>query len=94
MKKLNWTNNITKSFEKKVKPLHRQRKERDWRWYNLARRKRKHTPICERCNKRVCTQVHHIKPLSEGGAELDWNNLMSVCDECHMALHNNFKPIV
>ena len=29
------------------------------------------------------TQVHHIIPLSEGGARLDDKNLMALCDKCH-----------
>jgi 5-methylcytosine-specific restriction protein A len=31
-------------------------------------------------------QVHHIKPLSEGGSHND-ENLMSLCTACHAKIH-------
>lgn len=43
-------------------------------------------PLCEQCEKngRVtpAEEVHHIKPLSQGGTN-DVCNLMSLCTPCH-----------
>ena len=33
-------------------------------------------------------QVHHIKPLAEGGDHSD-GNLMSLCSSCHAKIHAN-----
>lgn len=48
---------------------------------------------CERCNK-LATEVHHIKPIQiEEGWEhrLDYNNLKTVCVECHNYYHSRFQ---
>lgn len=43
-------------------------------------------PLCEECFKRgvlkAVEEVHHIKPLSQGGTH-DESNLMSLCKSCH-----------
>jgi len=43
-------------------------------------------PFCEQCQKdgRItpAEEVHHIKPLSQGGTN-DVDNLMSLCTSCH-----------
>ena len=43
-------------------------------------------PLCEKClgkNKTTAsTEVHHIKPLSQGGTN-DYSNLMALCTSCH-----------
>ena len=43
-------------------------------------------PLCEMCKKQgkitPAREVHHIKPLSQGGTHDD-SNLMSLCKECH-----------
>lgn len=43
-------------------------------------------PLCERCQKQgkivKADEVHHIKPLSQGGSH-DFENLMSLCTSCH-----------
>lgn len=43
-------------------------------------------PLCEECKKHgrftPVEEVHHIKPMSEGGTH-DWDNLMSLCKSCH-----------
>ena len=47
-------------------------------------------PFCELCYKKgllvEAEQVHHIKPLSEGGSHAP-DNLMSLCDSCHGTIH-------
>jgi 5-methylcytosine-specific restriction protein A len=46
-------------------------------------------PLCERCEKdgrlTPTQEVHHIKPLSEGGTH-DVNNLMALCSSCHSGI--------
>ena len=46
-------------------------------------------PLCEICkiNDRLvpATQVHHIKPLSDGGTNLP-NNLQALCLTCHSSI--------
>ena len=43
-------------------------------------------PLCEMCKREGrytdATEVHHIKPLSEGGTN-DFENLMPLCKSCH-----------
>lgn len=55
-------------------------------------------PICERCKailNRVTSAflVHHVTPLPEGEL-LDFDNMMSVCRNCHRSLHKllEFSP--
>ena len=47
-------------------------------------------PYCEECYKNgvmvPAEQVHHVKPLSEGGTN-DFENLMSLCKSCHSRIH-------
>ena len=44
-------------------------------------------PLCEMCTteKRItpANEVHHIKPLCEGGERLDPKNCMALCHSCH-----------
>ena len=48
-------------------------------------------PLCEMCEKKGLTVpavlVHHIKPIDEGGARLNTDNLMSLCRNCHEEAH-------
>ncbi|MBS3937608.1 MAG: HNH endonuclease [Peptococcaceae bacterium] len=43
-------------------------------------------PLCEHCQKRrlimPAEEVHHIKPLSQGGTN-DAGNLVALCTPCH-----------
>lgn len=46
-------------------------------------------PLCEMCQKQgklsPAEEVHHIKPLSQGGNH-DMSNLMSLCSSCHSTI--------
>ncbi len=59
-------------------------------WSRIRARYASAHPLCEECLKNgVFTpveQVHHIKPLSEGGTH-DESNLMSLCAACHARIH-------
>jgi 5-methylcytosine-specific restriction enzyme A len=54
-------------------------------------------PLCEPCQRedRVssASQVHHIKPLNEGGDPWLWSNFESDCDDHHKQRHGG-KPKV
>ena len=42
---------------------------------------------CEKCGKAGRLQVHHIKPIREGGAVYDPSNLRPLCSVCHKRTH-------
>lgn len=57
----------------------------------------KQHPICEECLKKgkvtPAEDIHHEKSPFRGGEVnygllLDYDNLMSLCKECHAAIHN------
>lgn len=78
------------------------------RWQNLRWQKLNVQPLCERCLSMgkifPANQVHHIKPIESANNMADmkrlgyaFDNLMSVCDDCHHAIHDGmrshrFKP--
>jgi 5-methylcytosine-specific restriction protein A len=47
-------------------------------------------PYCEICKKYGklvrAVEVHHIKPLAEGGSN-HFSNLISLCHRCHARIH-------
>jgi len=63
------------------------------RWYGLAswarvrRFKLNHFPICEDCEVKAATDVHHIdggwKTTGDWRLFIDQGNLKSLCHECH-----------
>ena len=59
-------------------------------WKRIRDRYAKAHPLCEMCLKEgrltPMTEVHHIKPVQDGGGNED-SNLMSVCHSCHQILH-------
>ncbi len=61
-------------------------KRYDRRWAAVRAAYVKEHPLCEECLKEgrvtLVEQVHHIKPLAQGGTH-DWENLMSLCKACH-----------
>ena len=66
----------------------------DHKWRKLSERFRKHNPLCMRCyeNGRVepVQDVHHIKPIrTHPELRLDWDNLMSLCRQCHDEIERN-----
>ena len=63
----------------------------DARWQKARLAYLRQHPICERCevDGRVtaATLVHHIVELKDGGARLDHDNLMALCNDCHEQIH-------
>lgn len=69
-------------------------------WRELRYQKLLEQPLCEECLKRgkitSATQVHHIVEFSLGIDEqqqwelfLDYENLESICNNCHKRIHGN-----
>ena len=60
-----------------------------YKWQKLRLRFLNTHPLCEMCRQQgrytAATEVHHIKPLSEGGTN-DEKNLMALCKPCHSAI--------
>lgn len=54
------------------------------RWLILRRRVLHNEPLCRQCGN-IATEVDHIVPISEGGAEWAVANLQSLCGPCHAA---------
>lgn len=68
------------------------------RWKRLRLVKLKNNPLCEICEKKGITKmaddVHHIQsfmsvddPEARKALAFDYDNLMSLCDECHSEIH-------
>lgn len=59
-------------------------------WKRIRDRYMHAHPLCEKCLEEgrltEAEQVHHIKPLAEGGDHND-GNLMSLCSSCHAKIH-------
>lgn len=72
------------------------------RWRKLREAKMISNPLCEMCLSRgvtrLATDVHHIQSFMEAMdmetrkvLAYDPTNLMSLCDECHSAIHKRGK---
>lgn len=65
-------------------PAKKKRYGRSWR--RIRDQQLAEHPLCEQCSKAgkitPAREVHHIKPLSQGGTN-DSTNLMSLCTPCH-----------
>ena len=48
---------------------------------------------CVECGKTDDLQVHHIKPVSEGGSN-ELNNLLTLCAECHGGKHPKISSLI
>lgn len=72
-------------------------------WRKLRETYMKQSPLCEECLKKgkvtPASSVHHIKsPFKNGQVDkalfLDFNNLESICHECHAETHNKERGYV
>lgn len=76
-----------KSMARKLYPRSYVHTERyGYQWRKLRRFFLTNNPLCQQCLQEGrftdATEVHHIKPLSEGGTN-DTENLMALCKSCH-----------
>jgi 5-methylcytosine-specific restriction protein A len=73
------------------------------RWARLRQAKIIASPLCEMCEKegryRPAEDVHHITsfmttddPIRRNFLAYDYDNLMSLCKECHQKIHNSYGP--
>ncbi len=64
-------------------------------WKKIRDRYIARHPFCEQCAKEgrmvLAEEVHHKKPLSEGGTSRE-DNLMSLCKSCHSKITRMAKP--
>lgn len=63
----------------------RARNSAKWQQARAAARRRD-GERCQRCGSTDQLQVHHIKPLAEGGDKYDLENLATLCHGCHVAV--------
>lgn len=74
----------SKTYDKFIRREHNSRYGYQWR--KLRARFLLSNPFCEMCKRQgrfiEATEVHHIKPLSEGGTN-GFENLMALCKSCH-----------
>ena len=60
-------------------------------WKRIRDRYVTEHPLCEMCLKEgkltPVEEVHHIKPISQGGTHAR-SNLMSLCQSCHTKIHH------
>lgn len=56
-------------------------------WRRLSDKKRTVDPFCERClldgRHVVAKIVDHKKEIKDGGKPMEWDNLESMCHQCH-----------
>lgn len=56
-------------------------------WRKLRAQQLCDEPLCRHCKARgvlkFATDVDHVTPIANGGAELDQSNLQSLCHTCH-----------
>ena len=58
---------------------------RSGQWPRVRREHLARQPECQACGRAKTLEVHHIRPLHEGGQELDPSNLITLCaDPCHI----------
>lgn len=81
----------------KRRAIKRARFYKSYTWIQTSRRYRKQHPLCE-IHRHIrelkpCDLVHHIHPLDEGGDQLNHDNLMSVCNQCHGIIHKILNEI-
>ena len=68
------------------------------RWKRLRLKKLQAQPLCEYCKSKnkitPATEVHHVTPVESVTTleqmeilMFDYNNLMSMCPECHNEIH-------
>lgn len=76
----------------------------NYKWQLLRAKKFRANPICEMCaaagRVRPTEEVHHIIPVENGKDEAemtrlayDYNNLQSLCRECHAKVHAPPEPV-
>jgi 5-methylcytosine-specific restriction protein A len=68
----------------------------DKRWLKLRNHKRRVNPLCERCESlgkvTPTKEVHHKIPFDvDPDLAFEWENLESLCCDCHEIRHKELK---
>ncbi len=70
----------------------------DANWHKVSRMHLNEFPLCQECEKHgkitAAILTHHIRRIVDGGDRLEWENLESLCVECHDVIHSEdrFNP--
>jgi len=72
-----------------VRSLSKQERGYGGEWERISRLKRQRHPVCEDCQDRPSTAVHHITPFHgiDDPRRTDITNLIALCGDCHKARH-------
>ena len=70
----------------------------DHAWHKVRKIKIRHDPCCQICEQHnvdtIATVVHHIKEIeTHPELRLVMSNLMSLCHDCHEALHGRLTVV-
>jgi 5-methylcytosine-specific restriction endonuclease McrA len=71
--------------DKRARQANRARSSMAWQNARAAARKRD-GERCRQCGSTDRLEVHHIKPLAEGGDRYELSNLTTLCHDCHVAV--------
>lgn len=70
----------SKKYPKKTDPIY------SGHWQKVRAAYLRQYPICNRC-EHSATIVHHIEEIENGGDPYNWDNLESLCRDCHEKEH-------
>lgn len=59
---------------------------RSGRWPTVRKHHLEKEPFCQSCFRENDLEVHHILPVHAGGDELDPDNLITFCRDCHFVV--------
>lgn len=89
-----------KTYDCEGRRAERQQIYNTTRWHRLRDAKRMNNPICEECLRKVppkvtqATEIHHVvsfmsvdEQTERKALAYDYDNLMSLCHECHERMH-------
>lgn len=64
---------------------------RSGRWRSVREAHLRREPFCQACGRARDLEVHHITPVHAGGAELEPENLISLCRDCHLSIGHAYN---
>ena len=60
------------------------------RWKRLSQVMRSRYPVCQRCERDLTAEVHHVVPIDRAPLlAYEPSNLRCLCERCHHAEHHN-----
>jgi len=84
-------NDVRTSRKKEYQAIYQDR-----RWKKLRKLKMRANPLCERCESlgrtKPMDEVHHKVPFDvDPDLAFEWDNLESLCEECHTIRHKELS---